>query len=433
MFVSIRFQLEPSWHRLSRRKRQAARRLFGQGQKFDKEAESSFCHFGQTSQITSQSVGSFEDEINDFCYWKDVRFLSQVAGSSGEALHELCSSLEAGNAETSAISGKAKVQKQESGEQGTKEKEGRVRRQGSEESKKGQEVDNLVVDAAEVPWIASTPTTRMEQGSEEPPKEETGKESVGQQTTGATWPKKMLELLKEVQINFGGTLPVELQTKMHYLQEEVKAKQSEKALQHAHLHKLKKMGAQLQSVHAKVSATDKQWNAFHSKVLEKFAQPARDVQSEEIGHCGNLPEEEERMVGFHKRSLRSFNGMLKAVQEEHLEAGMTDHQLAEPMKIFSENEVVDLEAIYICNGGKSGGEHGKKWRGPEKGSGTCTLSRAASDFTEEAESMNGSISKLDGAIIFRMRKFNVDSMVAFFWNHLRLLNSIPLLRWVDSR
>ncbi len=41
--------------------------------------------------------------------------------------------------------------------------------------------------------------------------------------------------------------------------------------------------------------------------------------------------------------------------------------------------------------------------------------------------MNGSVSKLDGAIIFRMGKFNVDSMmVAFFWNHLRLLNSIPL-------
>ena len=41
--------------------------------------------------------------------------------------------------------------------------------------------------------------------------------------------------------------------------------------------------------------------------------------------------------------------------------------------------------------------------------------------------MNGSVSKLDGAIIFRMRKFNVDSMmVTFFWNHLRLLNSIPL-------
>ena len=153
-------------------------------------------------------MGSFEDEINEFCYWKDVRFLSQVAGSSGEALHELCSSLDAGNAETSAISGKAKVQKQESGEQGTKEKEGRVRRQGSEESKKGQEVDNLVVDAAEVPWVTSTPTTRIA-------RVEQGKESVGPQTTGATCPEKMLELLKEVQINFGGTLPVKLQTKMH--------------------------------------------------------------------------------------------------------------------------------------------------------------------------------------------------------------------------
>ena len=121
------------------------------------------------------------------------------------------------------------------------------------------------------------------------------------------------------------------------------------------------MGAQLQSVRAKISATDRQWNAFHSKVLEKFAQPARDVQSEEIGDGENLPEEEERIVGFHKRSLRSFNGMLKAVQEEHLEAGMTDHQLAEAMKIFSENEVVDLEAIHAMeedqevNMAKSGG------------------------------------------------------------------------------
>ncbi len=140
----------------------------------------------------------------------------------------------------------------------------------------------------------------------------------------------------------------------------MKAKQSEKALPHAHLRKLKKMGAQLQSVRAKISATDRQWNAFHSGVLEKFAQPARDVQSEEIGDGGNLPEEE-RIVGFHNKSLRSFNGMLKAVQEEHLEAGMTDHQLAEAMKIFSEDEVVDLEAIHAMeedqevNKAKSGG------------------------------------------------------------------------------
>lgn len=89
-----------------------------------------FCHFGQTSPW-SQSAGRFEDEANDFCYWVDVSLLSQVDWSSVDALPDLGSSLEAGNAETRTISGREKVQNQKSEErrkEALEEQEARDRR-----------------------------------------------------------------------------------------------------------------------------------------------------------------------------------------------------------------------------------------------------------------------------------------------------------------
>ena len=143
--------------------------------------------------------------------------------------------------------------------------------EGSEEVKDPD--TELALFANKVPWVATTPRTRVTQMTESPPKaevvnigenkEEETNVAQSMQPTSEKQDSQMLSHLKSLKTMMG-SLPEELEQKLQAL-EAVAPK-----LNHGHLNRMSKVQRQIVTTQEKLQKLDADWNAFVAQVEERY-------------------------------------------------------------------------------------------------------------------------------------------------------------------
>ena len=154
---------------------------------------------------------------------------------------------------------------------------------------KTEEKNSLLVFPEKVPWVASTPTTRISskgleqsssagKGAEPPAQLAKPSQSSTEETVMLTEEEaKILQSLRSLQAS-NMQLTSEMAQQMESLVEKECLAASSKALTHGHLNKLHRLRNQVSASAKKIVDVDREWTAFTKAIFEKVKEHAQMYQ-----------------------------------------------------------------------------------------------------------------------------------------------------------